>query len=252
MGTQGMALLTAADSLSGTLARAHITTLDLVVLAVILIFALLCAAKGFVKACFGFLPTWVALIGTYFLYPKAAAFLRTTFVYEKLRTTISQNLNLEALISEKALQTQTELIQALQVPEFLKVKLLQNNNPVIYKLLDAETIQDYIHGFLANIGINILAMLFVFLILFAVCWLVLLALNLVAKLPVLSTLNRLCGFVVGAVQGVVWIWVFGIFLTFCYYSPWAQPLIALLRQSTLALWLYENNWLLFMVLKVFS
>ena len=231
---------------------AHVTTLDLAVLAFLLLFAIVCAAKGFVRSCLGFLPTWVALIGTYFLYPSAAKFLRTTFIFDRIQTGISEHLNIESLISEKTLETQNELIESLQLPDFLKTKLLENNNPVVYNLLDAGSIEEYIHGFLTNIAVNILSMLFVFAILFAVCWLILLTLNLITKLPVLSALNRVCGFAVGILQGVVWVWVAGIALTFCYYSAWAAPLVAMLESSTLTLWLYEHNWLLFMVLRIFS
>lgn len=228
------------------------TILDMAVLAILIVFGIVCAYKGFIRACLGFLPTWVALIGTYFLYPTGSKILRQTPIFDKLRDGVGSFLNLDTLLSEQAMKTQTELISSIQVPEFLKAKLIENNNPVIYQLLDVESISDYITGFLANICMNILAMILVFLVLYIASKLILSALDLVAKLPILSAFNRFCGLVVGLARGVVWLWVAGIAFTFFYYSDWAQPAVQMLLKSPIALWLYENNWLLFMILKIFT
>ena len=226
--------------------------LDLFVIAVILIFALLAFRKGFVMACFGFLPTWVALFGTYKLYPFASKSLRGTRLYLSMRDTIFQWLDLENVISDAAVDTQTKLIEGLKLPEFLKNALIDNNNSVVYQVLDVNKIQDYIAGYISNICINILTMILIFIVLWIAVKAILAALNLMAKLPVLSFFNRGCGLLIGAAEGVVVLWILGIALTFFYYNPKFIWLIEMLEQSKIALALYENNFLLFMILKIFT
>ena len=40
-------------------------------------------------------------------------------------------------------------------PDMLKSKLLENNNSVIYDLVNADSLVDYIAGFMANMIINL-------------------------------------------------------------------------------------------------
>ena len=71
-----------------------------------------------------------------------------------------------------------------------------------------------------------------------------------SKLPVLGAVNRVFGFFAGILRGVVTVWLGGIFLTVFYYSTWAQPVVKMLLNSGPALWFYENNYLLLLIMRV--
>ncbi len=67
------------------------------------------------------------------------------------------------------------------------------------------------------------------------------ALNIVSKLPVISTVNRLCGFAIGGAKGIFLVWFIGIILTFFYYNEALQVFFMLLEKSHITAFLYHNN-----------
>lgn len=226
--------------------------LDFGVIAVILFFGFLAYKKGFLKACFSSLPMILALAAVHFIQPIVSKMVRGTEFYVSFREKLVQSLGLENLISDTVMQSQTELIQSMPLPDFLKSALVENNNPVVYQILDVSKIQDYIGGYLANICINILTMAVVFFVTLILAKIALATLNLFAQLPVLSTVNKVAGLAVGILQGTLIIWIAGIFLTFFYSNPNFQGVVSLLKQSVLASRLYENNLLLVFILNIFT
>ena len=121
--------------------------LDLIVMIVIVGSGIIAYRKGFVTAALHFLPMVVGLIATKLLTPTVSQLLRKTPFFDSLSTKISDNLQLDAVVGDAAMQTQTEIINNMKLPDFLKDTLLENNNPVIYNLLDVESLQNYVAGF---------------------------------------------------------------------------------------------------------
>ena len=226
--------------------------LDVVAVLIILGCGIAAWRKGFIRAAFGFLPVLAALIGTKYLSPHVSMFLRKTPVFGSLAESISESMGLENLISEKAMQTQTEIIEGMNLPGFLKDALLENNNPVIYQLLDVEKLQDYIAGFLANACINVLSVVLAFVLIYIVVTVVLNALHLFSKLPMLNFFNHLTGFLVGGLKGLCFIWVGCVGLTFFQCSGKMTELFAALETTFVAGYLYENNILLYLILTIFA
>ena len=226
--------------------------LDAIVLAVILGCGIAAWRKGFIRAAFGFLPMLAALIGTKFVSPYVSRFLRGTPVFGSLADSISESMGLDRLISESAMQTQTEIIEGMKLPGFLKEALLENNNPVIYQLLDVEKLQDYIAGFLANTCINVLSVILAFLLIYIGVTIVLNALHLFSKLPVLSFFNHFMGFVVGGVKGILFVWLGFVVLTFFQCRAALAPVFDALEATFIANVFYENNILQQLILTIFT
>lgn len=208
--------------------------------------------KGFLCAAFGFLPMLAALIGTKFFSPYIGKFLRSTHFFGSLADSIKEKMGLEQIVSENILKTQTEIIEGMRLPDFLKEALLENNNPVIYELLDVDKIQDYIAGFLANICINILSVVLAFLVIYIAAALLLRALNLFSRLPVLNFMNRFGGFLLGAAKGLCFLWVGCIVLTFFQCNASWESVFSAMETTLAAKWIYENNLLLALILTIFT
>ena len=129
---------------------------------------------------------------------------------------------------------------------------MENNNPVIYHLLDVESLQSYIAGFLANICINIISVLLVFVVVWLAVQFVLKALNLISKLPVLNFFNRACGFLVGLLKGLCVAWLICFVLTFFQCNSAFDFFFDALNLTHVALSLYENNILMYFILTIFA
>jgi len=225
---------------------------DIIVAAVILGCAVHAWRKGFIRAVFGFLPMLAALAGTHFLSPYVGRFLRGTFLFDSLSDSIGESMGLDAALQEGAMKTQTELIERMPLPDFLKESLLENNNPVIYQLLDVDSLKEYIAGFLANVCMNILSVVLAFLLIYIVVSIVLNALHLFTKLPVLGFLNHFAGFLVGGVKGVFFVWLGFMVLTFFQCCAVFDGFFAAMETSYFAELLYENNVLQQLILTIFT
>ena len=226
--------------------------LDILALVLVVGTAVQAYRKGFVRAALNFLPMVAALAATRFLTPTVSELLRKTPFFDALTNTVGNGLHLENAIGDAAMQTQTDIIQSMHLPDFLKESLVENNNPVIYHLLDVESLQSYIAGFLANICINIISVLLVFVVVWLAVKFVLKALNLISKLPVLNSFNRACGFLVGLLKGLCVAWLICFVLTFFQCNSAFDFFFDALNLTHVALPLYENNILMYFILTIFA
>lgn len=226
--------------------------LDLLVLAIILGNGILAWRVGFIRAALGFVPMLAATAGTKILTPYTGKFLRETPLFESMSESIRNSMELDVAIQEGAAATQTQMIESMKLPDFLKEALLENNNPVIYELLDVNTLKEYIAGYLANTCINILSVALAFILVYIGVKLVLNALHLVSKLPVLNFINHAAGLAVGSAKGLLLVWLGCIILTFFQCNAKLSVVFAAMEKSLLAGFLYEHNILLQMILTIFT
>lgn len=226
--------------------------LDLAVIILVGGMAVAAYRKGFISSALGFLPIVVSLVATRVVTPYVSQFLRQTPFFGSLSNGISNGLHLENMMGEAAMQTQRELISNMQLPTFLKNTLMENNNPVIYNLLDVENLSSYIAGFLANICINIVSVLVVFIAVWIGMHFLLKAMNLIAKMPVLNLCNRVCGGVVGALKGLCIIWMVCFVLTLFQCNAKMNFLFDAINVSYVAKGVYEHNVLMAFILTIFA
>lgn len=226
--------------------------LDGLVIIGVLVCAMIGYRKGFIMEALSFVPMVAALVSVKFLTPVVGKLLRQTPIFGSLANSIEKSMQLDQVINNATMQTQTEIIQNMKLPDFLKESLLENNNPVIYNLLDVEGLKDYIAGFLANVCVNIVSVILVFIVVLLAAKFLLKALNLVSKLPILNFFNHFSGMVLGGAKGVFWIWLVAIGLTFFQCNAKFQPVFSALQESFVASFLYENNVLLYLILSIFT
>lgn len=224
---------------------------DIIVIGIILGCAIRAYQKGFVSAGLSFLPTILGIASAYFCSPILSRILRKTPFFTWMTESIYNNLDINKLFSG-TFTSQRDMIESMKIPLFLKNSLLENDNPVVYQVLDVQKGQDYIASFLANVCLNIISVLAAFFIAVIIAKFFLAALNLVMQLPILSFFNKASGLMIGTLQGVVIVWIIGLVLTFFHYNPKFYSFFQLLENSKIASVFYENNLLLLMILKVFT
>jgi len=227
-----------------------VIALNILVVGVIVLHIFRAYWQGFIVTVLRFFPMVLSLAGICFLIPSVSQMLRQTFIFSAISDSISERMQLEVL--QKSTQTQMDLIHSTSLPDFVKEVLLENNNSVVYDLLDATGIVEYISGFLANICINVISVILVFICVYAAVSFVIQALKLVSKLPVLNFFNRICGAVLGLIQGVMTLWIWGMMLTFIQIRGWIPGFFEILQEAKFALFFYENNILLNLVLRIFT
>lgn len=226
--------------------------LDIVVIGIIGLNAFISYQRGLIKTLFKFVSLIISVMVTMYVYPYVSQFLiHNTGVYGSIKDWIIGLLKLEGA-AETAQTTgdQMNFISGLQIPEAFKHILVTNNNSEIYNLLDVNNIGDYIGGMIATLIINIIAFLGVFIIVSILMRVVISLADLVSKLPVLNQINKLGGLVIGAIIGVIVVWLLGLVLSMVSANPSVAKVYETLEVSKVANFFYDNNLLMKVVTNI--
>jgi len=212
--------------------------LDIVIIIILVISTVVSYKLGFVKAFVNFFSTIISLVMAYKLYPILAKYIRTGAWYDSIKASIAGTLNIGQKANDLTLNAQTSLINSLKLPDFIKSSLIENNNNEVYNVLDVTHIEDYISGYIANICVNIVALIATFIIVYIVINVIATILDIASKLPILNTINKTAGGVLGIAKGILIIWILCIVITFFYTKPSFQPLFLAIENSMIAKVLY--------------
>jgi uncharacterized membrane protein required for colicin V production len=226
--------------------------LDILVIAIIGLCIAGGAMKGFVRTVLGLVNFILAIFLTNLLYPHVGRFLRGfDGLYNSLSTSIAGILGLDAIIESGANAAQSEIIAALPLPDAFKETLIANNNPIIHGALGASGISEYISGFLAGIVINVISMIAVFILIFIGLMFLTRLLDIIAKLPILNSLNKLLGAGIGAVWGLLLTWLILAVVVLYFSANTNTDMVNLLETSAIAKPLHESNFMLNSLLRIF-
>ena len=228
------------------------TYLDVAVLLTIAVFAVVNARKGLAGALLKFMPTLLGVLLSWKMSGAVIKYVRGTFIFPFVMSKINGGLNLENILPNMTLNAQNSIISGMQMPDFIKNALVNNNNSVVYNIFDAQSLQDYIAGVLTNVLVSVAVVILLYLAGLIAGKIILKTLDIVNDIPVLGTFSRAGGFIVGLLKGVCIVWIAGIIVTFFCYKPWAQEFIATLENSFAAGWFYRNNILLYVVLQIIA
>ena len=75
-------------------------------------------------------------------------------------------------------------------------------------------------------------------------------LNFVAKLPLIKEVNKIGGFAIGVVYGLVVLWAACLVLTACSSKPWAKEIFVAINKNSFLGFVYNNNLITWLVTKV--
>lgn len=190
--------------------------------------------------------------------PFATDFLReNTPVYERLAERMGRVLQPEELgeaegpgeADDPLLQRQ--FIEGLDLPEEVKALLIEDNNHEVYDLLGVNAFAEYVGNYLAGLILNGISFVVLFLAVYVGLRLLARALDLMARLPILSGMNQIAGAVLGGVYGLILVWLFFLLVTVFRKTGWASFLMDRIRESVWLSFLYRHNPVTRLVLGVF-
>lgn len=184
--------------------------------------------RGLIHTLLGFFTTLISAVLSGILSPILANILRDTSIFESIKSYVGNTfLNLDN-------ETGESLVKSLNIPEFLQTDLIDN---IGGKLDYTDYISEYITVFI----INIIAMIIVFLFLFVFFKILANTLNIISRLPVLRTANKLGGGILGFAQGVLVIWILFAVLTMLYGKPMFAGISEAVSNSLIASKFYDSN-----------
>ncbi len=136
---------------------------------------------------------------------------------------------------------QRSIIEEMGLPSQLRDALLENNNSEVYKTLGVDTFTHYVSRYIANSMINIFSFFILFTIVFGGLRILSVSLNLVAKLPIISGINRLAGAALGGIEAVFFIWIAGLLVTLFSTTEIGRIFVRQIEGNFWLTWLYDHN-----------
>lgn len=202
--------------------------------------------KGFIRLAVSMVAFVATLAIVNMAMPKVSVMLKdNTPIVAWIQRGVENASGLElakgAGVGEGMPAEQRMAIEELNIPKEIKEILIANNNNEVYQALGVEAFTDYIGNYLANIIVNLAGFVLLFVIIYAVIHLIMRALDVMAKLPILSGLNKIAGALLGGVQGLLYLWVGCLILTACSGAGWAMAVINQIEASGWLSFLYHYN-----------
>lgn len=221
--------------------------MDIVVILILLSSTFAAYKVGLVKTVLNSFSTIISLITAYILYPKVSLFLVGRGLFDKINQSVRITLNIKENLTEMTKNAQDTFINNLNIPNFLKNSLIENNTNDIYTLFNVSSIEDYITSYITNIFINIIAITLTFILTLILVKLVFTMIDAISKLPVINFTNKFLGAILGFVNGIIIIWILCILITFCYSNPSFDYITSSLESSSVSKMFYDNNLFIFMI-----
>ena len=136
---------------------------------------------------------------------------------------------------------QTKFIESLPLPQSIKDQMEAFNNENGYLKLGAKDFGSYVINYIASLIMNILAYAVTLLAVWLIIRIVLGALSVFSRLPIIGAADHLLGLVLGLIQGVLIIWLLFLVLSLFSTSEIGAGLMREVNASPFLSFLYNSN-----------
>ena len=210
------------------------------------------AVKGYRRG-FLRLAVWFAvLIASLFIVTKVSPYvsdflIKNTTLYDNVREKIirayetKNEEDLKSIDRDGGSDKEDDLIDSFGFPDIISDTLRSNNTSDIYNRLAVTIFRDYIAGYLSALSIKAGTFVGLFLLL-TIIWLILItAIKILEKIPVLRTFNRLLGMAMGITLSLVFVWVFFLATMMFFANSFGNWVFAQVKADPILTYLFNNN-----------
>jgi hypothetical protein len=213
---------------------------DVAVLIVIAAGIAIGARRGFLKSLIKMFSSVISLVLTSAVTPLITGVVRKSIIYTMIFNNVFNKLALGD-VTAATKSEQSSLIDALPVPEFIKNSLMENNNNVVYKILGADSIGEYIAHYIANIITEVIIFVLTFVIVFLIITLIMHLCRILCKIPVIKQCNAVGGGIIGCFSAVIVLWIAFAILNIFILRPGFVMIADTIKSSLIARVLYEHD-----------
>lgn len=198
--------------------------------------------KGFIKLAVSAVALIITFATIHVAMPRVTDFLKNnTKIYSSFEQSMKDAMKLDENADSEEPSGQRSIIEGLELPKQLKDALLENNNNEVYKVLGVDTFTQYVASYLANSILNIVGFLVLFVVVFAALNILTVWLDLVARLPILSGINKIAGGLLGGIEGLIFLWIICLFITAFSGTAGGRALIQQIESSAFLSYIYNHN-----------
>lgn len=152
-----------------------------------------------------------------------------------------KKLKEEAYGFDPDLSDQINIINNLEIPESLKKELIKNNNYGKKTDIEADNFYDYIAKYVVGRAMRLLAYLASCLLVGVVLAIIVVALRFISNLPVVGSLNKLGGALLGGVMGLIIVWIMFTVFVSLPGQEFCQKAVKQIEESKILSYLQDRN-----------
>lgn len=209
--------------------------------------------KGMVRVVFSLVSLVLTIGLVSWLTPHVSEFLKSsTPVYSTIKEKCVESVQMKTQeeVKQKTENTEPIRIAGIEIPEEWQEMLQEKADHAADNILERNGIYEKIGDYIAGVIVNIIACVISFIVVVIVLRILINMLDIIAKLPVLNSVNHLGGILAGAAEGVIIVWILFFIITLCQNSEWGQNLLMDIHQNSFLKMLYENNAIEYVLLYV--
>ena len=212
-------------------------------LVAVLLVMLIGVVKGYRRG-FLRLAVWLlGLVGVIFIVTKTSPALsrqliEKTSLYDNVRTKIVSIYNEQA---EESIDSPDVAVDSLGLPEIISSDIIKSCAGEMYQKLAATLFEEFISVYLAKLVIKAGSFVGLFALLAILMCILLAAVKLIEKIPVLKTFNRMMGVCAGLSISLIMIWVFFLAIMMMFGNSLGSWLITQVQGSKILAFLFNNN-----------
>lgn len=229
-----------------------LTWFGIVILLILILFIWMGYRRGFIREIVSFFFVFLSLSLAWAINPYINDFLISeTPVYSTIQETCTDFVQKQSSDLENEMESSSQFIDGLNLPEILRKNIEKNNNTENYAELSVNTLTEYVSGYLARTIVNGLSYVLAYILATIGIRIVVYILNLIAGLPILKTVNKLTGGLVGFVKGLVFIWILFLILTVLCSTEIGKTSLELIEKDSLLSVIYQYDPLIQIFTKIF-
>lgn len=218
---------------------------DITVLIIILAFTIIGVKNGFLYSVYNLLAYIVSVIFAIKFYPILSGMLQQTVIYKNVKASVVNGITngQAANASTPGVNPAQSIVDSLKLPDFLKNYLSQNLKTSGVLDDTRNKIIDYLGSEIAGLVINILSLILIYLIIRIAMMFIKVIIKTISRLPVFKQLDKTGGLVLGAIEGILAVYILcALLILFSAFPKFAQT-IDRIEESRIASYFYQNNFI---------
>ena len=228
----------------------------IVVVAILVLFTLWGYWRGFIRVAFSLAALVVMTVLVSFLAPYMNTFLREYTPLEERITEkcvgVIQEMAKDQLENQAGERLDATGVSESMLPRQWSEQLARKAAGGLDQALEESGVYRQTAVYLADMILGGISFGITFLIVGIALKIAISLLDLVARLPVLKGINRFFGAAVGLVEGLLVVWAILFVVTLACTSQWGRQAMASIRQSQFLTFLYQHNWIDYLVRQIFG
>lgn len=214
--------------------------MDYVILIGVIVILALSALYGYKRGFVHIVLSMVAMLVTFILaglltVPVSAMIKSATPLYDHIEKSVSE------LVAENNVDINS--ISNLGLPKNIEEKIMEGAGEALGNF------NEYIVDTLSDMLLKALTFFGLIIVIYIIVRIVIVICDFISKLPVLNSINKTGGLVVGIAQGLLVVWIACLVVTAFSDKSWAQEVFRQINGNPLLTFIYDNNPIIYIVTK---